>query len=211
MVLVPIAALVIVGLMIAGERASDQVDGKHRQASNGPVRQVAPATVTTFDPEPLGDGSEHEADIANVVDGDPKTTWDTEGYDLASLSNAKPGVGIILTFDQPQEIRHVRIATPLAGWTVELRTADSLAPTLAGWKQVSKPVAVTGGEQLPADLKGAKTRYLLLWITRLSVDVDDPNHFRARIGEIQAYATATGEATSSPAVDAATEDPAIGG
>ena len=206
MVLVPIAALVIVGLMISGERASDQVDSKRPHASAGPVRQVTPASATTFDPKPLGDGSEHEADVANVIDGDPKTTWDTEGYDLASLSNVKPGVGIILSFDQPQEIRDVRIVTPLPGWTVELRAADSLAPTLAGWKQVSKPVAVSGGEQLPVDLRGRSSRYLLVWITRLAIDVEDTNKFRARIGEIQVYATATGEATTSPSADAATDD-----
>ncbi|MCW2974101.1 MAG: serine/threonine protein kinase [Thermoleophilia bacterium] len=200
MVLVPIAALVIVGLMIAGERGSDQVNRDDPQSSNGPVRVIAPTTVRSFDPDP-GDGAEREDLIGNLDDDDTSTSWQTEGYDLPDFGGpqegAKHGVGIVLTFDSPQDVRDIGFVTNLPGWTVEVRTADTIAPTLAGWKRVSPVTRVETGVKIPVDLKGSSTRYVLLWVSRLAVDIHDANHFRARINELAVYATGTGESTSS--------------
>ncbi|MCW2949778.1 MAG: serine/threonine protein kinase, partial [Thermoleophilia bacterium] len=85
MVLVPIAALVIVGLMIAGERGTDQIGRTTPQSSNGPVRLVTPAAVATYDPPP-GDGVERDDRLSQINDGDPDTSWQTEGYDLPTLN-----------------------------------------------------------------------------------------------------------------------------
>ncbi|RYE83928.1 MAG: hypothetical protein EOO75_18745, partial [Myxococcales bacterium] len=149
MVLVPIAALVIVGLMIAGERGSDQVSRDTPQSSNGPVRLVTPSEVRSFDPEP-GDGVEHEDEIGNLTDDDVATIWETEGYDLPSLGGdaegAKHGVGLVLRFDTPQDVRDVGFVTNLPGWTVDVRVADEFQPTLAGWKQVGDPTRIESGE-----------------------------------------------------------------
>jgi serine/threonine protein kinase len=206
MVLVPIAALVIVGFMIAGERGSDQVKGASTPGSNGPVRLVEPSSITTFDPKP-GDGSERQDLIANINDGDPKTAWQTEGYDLPTLSGNKPGVGVMLRFDTPQDFRDMSFITGLPGWTVEARVADTPAATIGGWRLVSKPTAVNSNVKIPIDMHGATAQYLLIWITRLSVDVDDANHFRARIGELSIFATASSAATDSSATNNVTADP----
>jgi hypothetical protein len=53
---------------------------------------------------------------------------------------------------------------------------------------------VESGLRIPVDLEGERTRHLLLWITALSVDIDDPNRFRARITDVEVFAAAGGDA-----------------
>ncbi|MCW2920803.1 MAG: serine/threonine protein kinase [Thermoleophilia bacterium] len=183
MVVAPLVALVIFGIMIAGERGSDQVDSKRRGAK-GPDRPIAVASVAAFDPEP-GDGDEHSDTKDNVFDGDPATTWGTDGYDTRDFNRLKPGVGLMLQLAQDADVRDVQIQTNLPGWTMEVRVADTPSSELDGWKRVSKAVAVNDGMKVPVDLDGNETRYVLLWITKLVIDTDDPNRARARIGEIK--------------------------
>ena len=40
---------------------------------------------------------------------------------------------------------------------------------------------------VPVDLDGNETQYVLLWITKLVIDTDDPNRARARIGEVTVF------------------------
>ena len=185
MVVAPLVALVIFGIMIAGERGNDQVGTKERGAT-GPDRPIAIATVAAFDPEP-GDGDEHSDTKDNVLDGDPETTWGTDGYDTRDFNRLKPGVGLMLQLEQGADVRDVQIQTNLPGWTMEVRVADSPSSELAGWKPVSKAVAVSDGMKVPVDLDGTETRFVLLWITKLVIDTDDPNRARARIAEVKLF------------------------
>ena len=190
MVGAPLVALVIFGIMIAGERGTDQVGSKERGAT-GPARPIAVASVAAFDPAP-GDGDEHSDTKDNVLDGDPETTWGTDGYDTRDFNRLKPGVGLMLQLEQDADVRDVQIETTLPGWTMEVRVADSPVGELDGWKPVSKAVAINDGMKVPVDLDGEKTRYVLLWITKLVIDTDDPNRARARIGEIRVFGNPAG-------------------
>ncbi len=185
MVVAPLVALVIFGIMIAGERGNDQV-GTQDRAATGPDRPIAVASVAAFDPEP-GDGDEHSDTKDNILDGDVATTWGTDGYDTRDFNRIKPGVGLMLQLEQAADVRDVQIRTNLPGWTMEVRVADSPASTLDGWTPVSDAVAVSDGMKVPVDLDGTETRYLLLWITKLVIDTDDPNRARARIGEVTVF------------------------
>jgi serine/threonine-protein kinase len=186
MVVVPLTALVIFGVMIAGERSSNQVKGEPGTGA-GPTVQAKIAGAVSFDPEPAGDGEEHATEVANAVDGDPETTWETEGYDTREFNSTKPGVGIVLQLAEEADVRDVAIATPLPGWTVEVRAADDPSTTLDGWTAVSKPTPVESNKKIEVDLDGHETRHLLLWITKLSIDTEDPDRSRARIGDIRVY------------------------
>jgi hypothetical protein len=159
MVLAPLAALVIFGLMIAGERGSDQVtsDGG---ASGGPTSAVPIASAVSFDPKPGGDGSEHADETANVFDGDRDTVWQTEGYATMTFSGG-----------------------------AKVRASDSPATTLAGWRVASEPTAVKDNIRVPVDLDGEPVRFVLLWITQLAIDPDDPNAARARISDVKVFAS----------------------
>lgn len=183
MVVAPLVALVIFGVMIAGERGNDQVDSGERNSA-GPSLPIAVAGVTAFDPEP-GDGDEHSDTKDNVLDGDLETTWATDGYDTRDFNRVKDGVGLMVQLERGADVSDVQVQTNLPGWTMEVRAADTPASTLDGWTAVSEPVAVVNGARVPVDLDGRETQYLLLWITRLVIDTDDPNRARARISEIK--------------------------
>ncbi|MCW2928719.1 MAG: Serine/threonine protein kinase PrkC, regulator of stationary phase, partial [Thermoleophilia bacterium] len=194
MVAAPLIALVIFGIMISGERGNEQVKGKAGD-SGGPLRVAQVVGAVSFDPD--GDGIEHPDSVANILDSDPKTTWETEGYDTGDFNlRAKQGVGIVLQLDDPAEVREIAIATRLPGWTVEVRTSDNPATKLDGWTRVSKAVPVENGARIPVDLDGTDTTHLLLWITQLVIDYDDPNRYRARIGDLKVYVA---DAAATPA------------
>jgi serine/threonine-protein kinase len=187
MVVAPLAALVIFGVMIAGERSNDQVRGTPG-AGAGPTVPAKITGAVSFDPEPAGDGEEHAAEVANAVDGDPETTWETEGYDTRDFNGgAKPGVGIVLQLAEEADVRDVAITTRLLGWKVEVRAADEPSSTLDGWKRVSQITPVEDNRKIAVDLDGHKTKHLLLWITGLAIDPDESNRSRARIGDITVY------------------------
>ena len=195
-VVAPLLALVIFGLMIAGERSSDQVESGE-QRSSGAIERVELAGAVSFDPRPGGDGEEHADEVANVLDDDPDSYWQTEGYATISFNNnSKPGVGMVLQLDEARDVREVRIATDLPGWVVDVRTAEEAAPTLDGWRRVSEPTPVRDGVRVDVDLDGTPTRYVLLWITQLAIDTDDTNKARARMARVDVYATVTDDAGS---------------
>jgi serine/threonine-protein kinase len=197
MVVAPLVALVIFGVMIAGERSRDQVDGD-AAASAGPTVQAKVAGAVSFDPKPGGDGEEHAIEVANAVDGDPETTWETEGYDTRDFNGgAKQGVGLVLQLAEAADVRDVAIATQLPGWVVEVRSADEPSTTLDGWEPVSRPTPVESNIRIPVDLDGHKTRHILLWITQLAIDTEDPNRSRARIQDIRVYVAEGGGSAGS--------------
>ena len=182
MVVLPLLALVIFGVMIAGERGQDQEGTDGRTAA--PARPIEIAQVAAFDPEP-GDGDEHSDTKDNVLDGDVETSWATDGYDTRDFNKLKPGVGLMVQLQQAADVQDVVIQTGLPGWTMEVRAADTPASTLDEWTPVSEPVGVSDGMKVPVDLEGESTQYLLVWITRLAIDTDEPNRARARIAELQ--------------------------
>ncbi len=188
-VVAPLLALVIFGVMIAGERSHDQVESNERRASSA-IERVELAGAVSFDPRPGGDGEEHADEVANVLDEDPDSSWQTEGYSTISFNNnAKPGVGMMLELTEPRDVREVRIATDLPGWVVDVRVADQPSPTLDGWQLASEPTPVRDGGRVEVDLDGEQARYVLLWITQLAIDTDDTNKARARMSRVDVYAS----------------------
>lgn len=177
---IPVLALVLVGVMIAGERGgSQQRTHRGKTTAPQPLHAVAAASVTAFDPPP-GDGAELDDELANVIDGDPDTTWQTEGYDNERLGGIKPGVGFYVTLARPAAISRIVVRTDLNGWTVRVYGADipEAAKRLEDWQPVSEPVRVVNREPIAVDTDGHRYGAYLLWITTLSLD----DRFRARLG-----------------------------
>ncbi|MCW2923104.1 MAG: putative coagulation factor 5/8 type domain protein, partial [Thermoleophilia bacterium] len=202
MVVAPLVAVVLFGIMIAGERGKEQVDRKPSEGG-GPTELVSVASATSFDPKPGGDGEEHEVEAANAIDDDPDSSWTTEGYDLDNFNGTKPGAGLILDLGAPRDVRDVAILTDLPNWRVEVRSATTPATTLAGWKQRSKVVSVRGGQRIAVDMHGHPARYILLWVTKLALDPDDANKSRARIDGVRVFAT-KGDGSGAPGSTVAT-------
>jgi tRNA A-37 threonylcarbamoyl transferase component Bud32 len=183
MVVVPLVVLVLVGMMIAGERASDRV-GREDTSLTGKVVPIPIAQVASFDPPPDGDGVEHPEEAANVNDQDASTFWESEGYDRPDFDGVKGGVGLVLTLATAADVREVRVYTNLSGWTAEVYAAQSPAPKLSGWEKVSKAYPISNGGIIPVKLSDPPARYLLVRATRLAIDIEEPERYRARISGI---------------------------
>ncbi|MGI9022075.1 MAG: protein kinase domain-containing protein [Acidimicrobiales bacterium] len=150
-----------------------------RPDENG-APEARPAQVTSaaaFDPPP-GSGSEHDAEAANLTDGNPSTAWSTEQYSSASFGGLKTGVGVTLTLDSPQKLGSLQVTSPSRGWSADVYVTEApqAGPPPGGWGQ---PVATRTGIDGSAtfDLRAKVGSVVLLWITDLgdgdSVVIDE--------------------------------------
>jgi tRNA A-37 threonylcarbamoyl transferase component Bud32 len=155
-------ALGIAGVLLGRSGAGtffDDVRDAIGGTSNGPL---VIAEASAFDPG--GDGAENDELAAHVLDGDPSTSWRTEGYNDRDITRLKPGVGLVLTLESPATLDGVEVLSPTNDWRALVYVADAAPDSLAGW---GEPVATTDG--LPAgkntiDLGDEPGGAILVWI-----------------------------------------------
>ncbi len=127
--------------------------------------------VTDFDPQGKPP-RENPAQAKLAIDSDATTGWSTQVYRSAALGGLKSGVGLLLDLGTEQQVG-----------TVDVRTAPTSAPTqiqlratppgvndgptrLADTRKVSALATQAGTALFTLD-PVVRTRYLLLWLTRL--------------------------------------------
>jgi serine/threonine-protein kinase len=151
-----------------------------RDHTGGAKNQVTPVThpvhltaAGTWDPPP-GDGHEHNELVANAVDNNRATYWETETYnDFATTG--KKGVGLVLDAGRAaRTITRVTVQTDTPGFTAQLLTG-----TLFGHYQ-----AVTGAELVQKTTtfqvdRGKMRRFIVLWLTKLPINYAHVNEVRA--------------------------------
>lgn len=142
----------------------------------GPAHLPAPhiESIEAFDP--LGDGEERDADLPNLIDGDPDTTWRTESY-FDPLPLIKAGVGFHLrTTGTPSRM----VLSGLSpGTELEVRWTDEFARAVDGWELVA--TARAAGTELRIDLPVRSDGIWLVWLVQLPVDED---RYRTQISEV---------------------------
>jgi serine/threonine-protein kinase len=141
---------------------------------------------------PFGTGPEHRAEVSDIVDGDPNTSWSTEHY-LGGAISGKPGLGIFVDAAPGVVARAIAIQTPTPGFTAAIYAAQKFNSAIAngdarpltqrGWKLLVAAQAVRQ-KQTTIDFATAGTtyRFYLLWITKLPVD-----HENAEISELTLF------------------------
>jgi hypothetical protein len=164
LVVVVAVALGIAGLLLGRSGAGNLFDGVRDAIGGGSTTPTALeiAEATAFDPE--GDGHENDDRADAIRDGDPTTSWRTEGYNDRDITRLKSGVGIVLSLGTAREIDRLEMDSPTNDWRVAVYVADAPAADLAGW---GEPVATSAG--IPAgtstiDLDGARGSAVLIWI-----------------------------------------------
>jgi tRNA A-37 threonylcarbamoyl transferase component Bud32 len=164
-VYVAIAAVVAVvaALLVNGESRQNE------PIAPGDLRAIAlnESDAHEYDPPP-GDGRERGTQ-GLALDGDPTTAWETERYDSPDLGNLKKGVGLYLDAGRPIVARGMRIVTPKEGWDFEVYVARNGVPAaLSGWTLVASGVMDSMRKTIPLDTASQRSRYYLLWITKLT-------------------------------------------
>ncbi|MFJ5729185.1 protein kinase family protein [Streptomyces paradoxus] len=146
------------------------------------AKPIAISGARDFDP--LGDQSEKPSDIGKVYDSSTATYWQTDFYLSADFGRLKSGVGIILDLGKTQQVGKVTV-TFVGDTSVELRSAGPEAasePTsLDAYSKVAQGSGTT--VQLKPD-KSLKSRYLLVWLTKLPIQADD-GKWRGRVADIK--------------------------
>ncbi len=167
-ILAVLAVLAIAGLAALGAlKLRDDGSNSPQAATNQTIRL---AGVGAYDPD--GDNSEHDAEAPLATDKDAETYWTTERY--SNFERTKPGVGLVLDARREVEPRHHYRRYGHTG----LHGGDSRRSLCSGsFEPVSDPTTV--GQSTEFDLRDAKARYFVVWITALDGSAH-VNEVRAR-------------------------------
>lgn len=140
-------------------------------------RPIAILSATGFDPD--GDQSERNSQAGRAYDGNPDTTWTSEGYSTADFGGLKEGVGIILDLGQPTSTRQVTIN--LGSEPLDVTVYAASRRSLEGATVIGTASAASGRVQLDAASAMPEAQYVIVWFTSLAPVKDQ---FRASIAEI---------------------------
>ncbi|MEU6573156.1 protein kinase family protein [Streptomyces sp. NPDC046805] len=175
-------------LMDHGDKSDDT---NNTQTTNGGGKGKKPASgkpiaivgARDFDPF-SSDGSEKPADVAKVYDNSTATYWQTDFYLSPDFGRLKSGVGVILDLGKVQQVG--KVTTTFVGDTsVELRAASAdtgTEPTsFDAFTKVAEGSGTTVGLK-PG--KPLKTRYVLVWLTKLPMQSDD-GKWRGRLANVK--------------------------
>lgn len=136
-------------------------------------RVTLPARPSVYDP--LGDGTELDDLVGNIVDGDPDTVWTTESYSRP-LREIKDGVGLVFEVDGiPSRL----LVTGVGGTAYRLGWSDDPPDDPEAWENVATGILLPGTTAigLPSREGGA----WLLWFRDLPPD--DRGGFSTTIAE----------------------------
>lgn len=189
MAIIPLIGVLLIAVVIAGERGSA---GRRAAASDASLaaRQMVNLTrASSFDPLTTdSDQTEHQDLVQFLIDGkagtEINTSWQTEGYEIRL---PKDGVGVWVAASEPVRATELRLRTDLEGWGYQVYAANDPehAVKLSDWTRVSEGEHAAEDKQpIVLNTKGVSYEAYLIWITRLAVDTKDTNKLRARIGEV---------------------------
>ncbi len=199
-------AVLVLGISLLGYLVAQQGGGASG-AQDGPTTPTSPSaterttpplpppqpvqidSARSFDPYP-GSGDEHPELVPLAYDGDRSTVWETLTYEGdPALGGLKDGVGLLFDLGSVQQVRSVTVALQGEGTTVELRAAPAeatVAPADSAQDYKLLGTVVRAGTSAPFRLQQpTSTRYLLVWLTSLPVEVE--GFYRGRVAEVKVY------------------------
>jgi serine/threonine-protein kinase len=173
------AALIVAALLLYGGGKSGSLNpsasGSDAVATGGVTLQQAAA----FDPPP-GDGEENNSAVGAVLDDNPATTWQTEGYNDRRFGT-KPGVGIIVTLSEARTLKDLRVTSPSNDWTADVYVADTPQSTLSAWGDPVDHKENVAAGTAAFNLHGKRAGAVLLWFTDLG---DEPPRTHLQVAEV---------------------------
>ena len=156
-----------------GERSVGHGVGIH----GGLLRPVPDLPVEDEDPDdPEGEVEEAESDeraedLPKILDGDDSTYWQSQGYQNATFSGLKPGIGVVLDLGEPSTISEVTLELPIAAkGSIYVTDDDAYADTRPAIKtDMERAGAFSGEGSVSVELAaGTEGRYVIVWFTEVS-------------------------------------------
>ncbi|MFE1308204.1 serine/threonine protein kinase [Streptomyces sp. NPDC058755] len=194
-----VSALLIAALGLGSWQLADALMGQGDKSDDTNKTQVqdggdkGPKKPASGTPVPIKGGrdfdpfsddrSENPDDITKAFDNSPSTNWETSFYLSPEFGNLKPGVGMVLDLGKVQQVGMVTV-TFVGQTSVELRAAGADAgsePTALD--AYTKAASGSGTTVVLKPGTSLKTRYLLVWLTKLPSDGGD--HWRGRVADIK--------------------------
>ncbi|MBO9532429.1 MAG: serine/threonine protein kinase [Solirubrobacteraceae bacterium] len=168
-----IAIVVVTALTINNaERGTGVKRGVTAPVKNEKEVSIGQTGAEAYDPFGTGDVTdEHAEEAPNIVDGNPETTWSTEGYRAQTLA-PKPGVGIIVDAKPGVKAASIEIQSETTGWSGAIFAApNGSVPSKVpgnGWVKAATVTNAGRTVKIPLDGTASKAyRYFLVWITAL--------------------------------------------
>ncbi len=165
------------------------VDDQSTSSSAAPPTKAKSEPLTIVganDYDPEGDGRESPDETAAVFDNNTATTWSTELYKDRDVGGLKSGVGLVLDLAAPKAVERLEVDTPDSDWSAQVYTADSVPDQLSGWGAPRFTGQGLSSKALLVLQPGARSRYVLLWIT----DLPPGAPYQLRVAEVRVIGTA---------------------
>jgi serine/threonine protein kinase len=127
--------------------------------------------------DPLGDGTESDDEVDNVIDGNPSTSWRTEAY-TQPIREFKDGVGLVFDVDGTPStmfIRGLSETTYLIGWSASLPESPD------GWEHIVRGTLQTSEVRAHLPVRGGGV--WRLWFIDLPERSD--NTFQTIVNEVR--------------------------
>jgi hypothetical protein len=161
--------------------------GQNPKPTANAVQPVGISSASAFDP--FGEDGENDEEASLVLDGNRSTQWGTLSYEGDPVfGGLKPGLGLILDLGKTTDVSRVTIGAQGSGTDLEVRAAP---PQAASAPSAPKAYNTTLGSATGASgrtvieaKKPVKTRYLLVWLTKLPPEPGGT--YRGSISEITA-------------------------
>ena len=146
------------------------------------LQQVSLKRSAAIAYDPFGDGSEHDAEAARILDGSRATEWSSETY-YSDLQ--KPGVGVALDAAPGVAARAVELRTSTPGFTASIWGANGSLPASrvpgstpaggtppsrppAGWTRLSPDQVIKADAKIDLRRPPSRQRWYLIWVNRLA-------------------------------------------
>jgi hypothetical protein len=173
-----VVAVLVLGLALLAWQIGRAISpgvlgGSGPPAITGPLQAIRVVDVIVFDPPP-GGGQDENADQAPLaLDGKPGSAWHTNRYRTANFGRIKTGVGLVVDLGRVQTVRQVKLMFPTEGTSVEIRAASAGITNAPA--DLDSYLVAASGEDLGAEATlrfafATKTRFLLVWLTKLPKD-----------------------------------------
>ncbi|WP_232677208.1 protein kinase family protein [Nocardioides sp. R-C-SC26] len=183
-VLLLAVALVVALTLRGGESPEEPSATPSGSSSQAPAPVLEGLSVTVLDPLGTDGGVENDDQAPNAVDGDPATTWSTQGYNdqLGPPPGLKTGVGLVVDLGGSHDVTSVELAFATSPTSATVFAADVPPAQVDDITAIGSGTAENGSLTVTPG-EGVSASYLVIWLTALPLDPSD-NRYRGQLAEV---------------------------